>query len=105
VLEFLRLNFRALVASLLLLFYAIMGSGDSGFHPILWLYSWLQFFIDKILSPDPPAPNAHLRQPRIAIIGAGLTGVFAASHCVGHGFDVVLFEAGGRDSLGGIWSV
>ena len=41
---------------------------------------------------------------KIAIIGAGITGVTAAAHCVGHGFDVVIFEKGGRDSLGGIWS-
>ena len=78
---------------------------ESGFHPITWLYALLQFLIDKILSPSPPAPNTHLRRPRIAIIGAGLTGVSAASHCVGHGFDVVLFEAEGRENLGGIWSV
>lgn len=59
----------------------------------------------KIFSPIPPAPGARLRRPRIAIIGAGLTGVSAASHCVGHGFDVVLFEAGDQSHLGGIWSV
>lgn len=59
----------------------------------------------KIFSPEPPAPGARLRRPRIAIIGAGLTGVSAASHCVGHGFDVVLFEAGDKSHLGGIWSV
>jgi len=82
-----------------------MGSNKSGFHPILWLYSLWQVLIAKFLSPDPPPPNAHLRRPRIAIIGAGLTGVSAASHCVGHGFDVVLFEAEGKENVGGIWSV
>ena len=75
------------------------------FHPVIWLYSLLQFFIDKLFSPNPPAPNAHLRRPRIAIIGAGLTGVSAAAHCVGHGFDVMIFEAEGKENLGGIWSV
>lgn len=28
----------------------------------------------------------------------------AASHCVGHGFDVTIFEAGPRKALGGIWA-
>ena len=40
----------------------------------------------------------------IAVIGAGLSGVSAAAHCVGHGTNVTLFEAGSRDNLGGIWS-
>lgn len=84
---------------------ASSNSGPSGFHPNLWLYQAWQFFVSKFLSPDPPPPNAHLRRPRIAIIGAGLTGVSAAAHCVGHGFDVVIFEADGRENLGGIWSV
>ncbi|KAK5956780.1 hypothetical protein OHC33_002268 [Knufia fluminis] len=74
------------------------------FSPVYWLYSILQWILAKIFSPEPPAPGARLRRPKIAIIGAGLTGVSAASHCVGHGFDVTLFEAEGRDHLGGIWS-
>ncbi|KAK5078689.1 hypothetical protein LTR64_002896 [Lithohypha guttulata] len=74
------------------------------FSPFQWLYSILQWILTSIFSPDPPAPGARLRRPKIAIVGAGLTGVSAASHCVGHGFDVVLFEAGGKDHLGGIWS-
>ncbi len=28
--------------------------------------------------------NVHLSRPTIAVIGAGLTGVSAAAHCVGH---------------------
>ena len=75
------------------------------FHPIQFLYSILQWILDKLLSPNPPPPYAHLSRPRIAVIGAGLTGVSSASHCVGHGFDVTIFEAGGEKSLGGIWSV
>lgn len=73
--------------------------------PILWLYNLLQWFLDKIFSPTPPAPGRRLRRPKIAIIGAGLTGVSAAAHCVGHGFDVTLFEAGDESHLGGIWSL
>ncbi|KAI9851610.1 MAG: hypothetical protein M1838_003204 [Thelocarpon superellum] len=74
------------------------------FNLFLWLYDLFQWILDKVLSPTPPPPHATLARPRIAVIGAGLTGVAAASHCVGHGFDVVIFEAGGPENLGGIWS-
>ncbi|KAF2005822.1 FAD/NAD(P)-binding domain-containing protein [Amniculicola lignicola CBS 123094] len=72
--------------------------------PIVFLYQILQWVLDKIFSPIPPPPHANLKRPKIAIIGAGLTGVSAASHCVGHGFDCRIFEAGPRKNLGGIWS-
>jgi phytoene dehydrogenase-like protein len=35
---------------------------------------------------------------RIAVIGAGLTGVSSAAHAVGHGFDVVIYEK--QDKVG-----
>ncbi|KAF2687598.1 FAD/NAD(P)-binding domain-containing protein [Lentithecium fluviatile CBS 122367] len=73
-------------------------------NPITTLYQILQFLLSYLLSPTPPPPHATLSRPRIAIIGAGLTGVSAASHCVGHGFDCRIFEAGPRKNLGGIWS-
>jgi heterodisulfide reductase subunit A-like polyferredoxin len=75
------------------------------FHPLLFLYQVLQWLISKTLAPKPPKPNEKLRRPRIAVIGGGLTGVTAAAHCVGHGFDVVLFEGGSKEQIGGIWSV
>lgn len=75
------------------------------YNPILFLYNVFQWILDALLSPRPPPPHAHLRRPKIAIIGAGITGVSAAAHCVGHGFDVTIFEAEGPDNLGGIWSV
>lgn len=65
----------------------------------------LQNLIDQIISPKPPTCDAVLGRPKIAVIGAGITGVTAAAHCVGHGFDVRIFEAGGVENLGGIWSV
>lgn len=78
---------------------------DLIFGPFLILYNVYQWLLSHLLAPTPPPPNARLSRPRIAVIGAGLTGVSAASHCVGHGFDVMIFEAGGRDTLGGIWAV
>lgn len=74
------------------------------FTPMHWLYSIFQWLIDAIFSPNPPAPGAKLHRPKIAIIGAGLTGVSAASHCVGHGFDVTIFESKGPEHVGGIWT-
>jgi heterodisulfide reductase subunit A-like polyferredoxin len=73
--------------------------------PFMFAYWLIQWFLDKLLSPVPPPPNANLRRPKIAVIGAGLTGVSAASHCIGHGFDTQIFEAGDKDSVGGIWTV
>ena len=75
------------------------------FHPILFIYHLIQWLLEKLLSPTPPPPIIRLHRPRIAIVGAGLTGISAAAHCVGHGFDVVIFEADGKEHLGGIWTV
>ena len=72
--------------------------------PFTFIYHVIQYFLDDFLSPTPPPPNVQLGRPKIAIIGAGLTGVSSAAHCVGHGFDVTIFEAGSPDSLGGIWA-
>ncbi|RHZ61563.1 hypothetical protein CDV55_103547 [Aspergillus turcosus] len=72
---------------------------------ITWFYQVIQFFITQAFAPNPRQPQQKVFGPRIAIIGAGITGVSSAAHCVGHGFDVTLFEAKGREHLGGIWSV
>jgi hypothetical protein len=74
-------------------------------NPFVFLYQVWQWLLDKLLSPTPPPPHAHLRRPKIAVVGAGLTGVSSAAHCIGHGFDVYIFEAEPRENLGGIWSV
>ena len=73
-------------------------------NSILFVYQLIQWVLDKLLSPTPPPPNVNLSRPKIAIIGAGLTGASAASHCVGHGFDCRIFEVSGRKALGGIRS-
>lgn len=75
------------------------------YNPLVLLFLIYQRLTAKLLSPKPPKPHQKLRRPRIAIIGAGITGVTAAAHCVGHGFDVTVFEAGGEDQVGGIWTV
>jgi cation diffusion facilitator CzcD-associated flavoprotein CzcO len=73
-------------------------------HPLLFIYQIIQYVLDFLLSPTPPPPHTKLSRPKIAVIGAGITGVSSASHCVGHGFDCRIFEAGSKDSVGGIWS-
>ena len=75
------------------------------FHPFLFLFQIYQWLTDLVFAPNPPKPSARLGRPKIAVIGAGITGVSAAAHCIGHGFDVVIFEAGTKKNLGGIWSV
>jgi hypothetical protein len=82
-------------------------------HPFVetftWFYMALQAVLVYIFSPVPPPPtaqNLNIPRKRVAVIGAGLTGVSSAAHCVGHGFDVQMFEARPKEQgLGGIWSV
>jgi hypothetical protein len=82
-------------------------------HPFVetftWFYMTLQAVLTWIFSPIPPAPTAQnekIPRKRVAVIGAGVTGVSSAAHCVGHGFDVQLFESRTKEQgLGGIWSV
>ncbi|KAI0643289.1 FAD/NAD-P-binding domain-containing protein [Trametes meyenii] len=62
-------------------------------HIIIWLFK----------PPPPPGPDFPKNpKGRIAVIGAGLTGVSSAAHAIAHGFDVVIYEQG--DSVGGIWA-
>ena len=77
----------------------------AAFNPFSFIYPLIQWLLDFIFAPNPNPPRGRLSRPRIAIIGAGLTGVSSAAHCVGHGFDVTIFEAGDEGNLGGIWSV
>ena len=43
-------------------------------------------------------------RPRIAIVGAGITGVATACHILDAGFECHIFEAGSEESVGGIWT-
>ena len=89
-------SLRALVTSPILNFFS-------------FLYVLVQGVINWVFAPVPPPPTsaaAGLPKKRVAVIGAGLTGVSSAAHCVGHGFDVQVFEARSQEKgLGGIWSV
>ncbi|KAK7682058.1 hypothetical protein QCA50_015022 [Cerrena zonata] len=67
-------------------------------------YILCQKLIIWIFSPKPPKYSSQPSSPhgRIAVIGAGLTGVSSAAHAIAHGFDVVIFEQ--DDRVGGIWA-
>ncbi|KAJ7311589.1 FAD/NAD(P)-binding domain-containing protein [Mycena albidolilacea] len=69
-------------------------------------YVLVQHIIIAIFKAPPPKNPDEPRNPygRIAVIGAGLTGVSSAAHCISHNFEVVIFEAAPRSGLGGIWS-
>ncbi|KDR72803.1 hypothetical protein GALMADRAFT_252072 [Galerina marginata CBS 339.88] len=70
------------------------------------LYILVQIIIVTLFKAPPPKAPTALANPhgRIAVIGAGITGVSSAAHAISHGFEVVIFEAGPSSSLGGIWS-
>ena len=83
-------------------------------HPFVvtftWAYLILQAILRYVFSPVPPPPGLDngkdVPRKRVAVIGAGLTGVSSAAHCIGHGLDVQIFESRPKDQgLGGIWSV
>ncbi|KAH8105192.1 FAD/NAD-P-binding domain-containing protein [Cristinia sonorae] len=67
-------------------------------------YIVAQGFIVWAFKPKPPRRQEQPTKPlgRVAVIGAGLTGVSSAAHAIAHGFDVVIFEQG--EKVGGIWS-
>lgn len=65
---------------------------------------FFQELVNLLFSPRPPRPHQQLSGPRIAVIGLGISGISAAAHCVGHGSNVVIYEAHSRRHLGGIWS-
>lgn len=43
-------------------------------------------------------------RPRVAIIGAGITGISTACHILDAGYECHIFEAGDESSIGGIWT-
>ncbi|KAJ5391085.1 hypothetical protein N7509_006575 [Penicillium cosmopolitanum] len=82
-------------------------------HPFVetftWFYLILQAVLRYIFSPVPPplttGDKKDVPKRKVAVIGAGVTGISSAAHCVGHGLDVQIFESRPQDQgLGGIWS-
>ncbi|KAI0247010.1 FAD/NAD-P-binding domain-containing protein [Lactifluus subvellereus] len=67
------------------------------------LYISIQLIVIAIFKPKPPKRD-RLKKPygRIAVVGAGLTGISSAAHCVAHNFEVVIYDA--NDTVGGIWA-
>ncbi|KAJ8689169.1 hypothetical protein PTI98_013219 [Pleurotus ostreatus] len=70
------------------------------------VYIAIQAVIIILFKPPSSKCRKALAKPygRIAVIGAGLTGVSSAAHCVAHNFEVVIYEENSRDKLGGIWA-
>lgn len=66
------------------------------------LYVALQHVISAVYAALPPDRLPFVPLGRIAIIGAGVTGVSSAAHCVAHGFEVTIFER--KAVTGGIWN-
>ncbi|KDQ63491.1 hypothetical protein JAAARDRAFT_202926 [Jaapia argillacea MUCL 33604] len=69
-----------------------------------FFYITIQAFIIFFFKPPPPKDSGKLEKPlgRIAVIGAGLTGISSAAHAIAHGFEVVIYER--TDRVGGIWA-
>ncbi|KAH9444032.1 hypothetical protein MJO29_013489 [Puccinia striiformis f. sp. tritici] len=85
---------------------AILGPLGN-FLASLWvvLFGLLQNVIIYLFAPNTDAitlePSSN-PLGRIAIIGAGITGISSAAHFLAHGFEVVIFEQ--SETIGGIWS-
>lgn len=61
--------------------------------------------LDLSEKQEQPAPyQAKPLRPRVAIIGAGITGVAAACHILDAGYECHIFEAGSEESIGGVWT-
>ncbi|TRM64707.1 hypothetical protein BD626DRAFT_489667 [Schizophyllum amplum] len=78
------------------------------FLQYIWhlLYIATQVAIIAFFKPPTPKSKESPKQPfgRIAVIGAGLTGVSSAAHCIAHNFEVTIFEQKPREKgVGGIW--
>ncbi|SPO34846.1 related to monooxygenase [Pseudozyma flocculosa] len=73
------------------------------FNIVSRVYQWIQVLIAYLFAPYTPAKQAKQKPlGHVAVIGAGITGISTASHLIGHGFEVTIFEQG--DKVGGIWS-
>ncbi len=71
---------------------------------INFLYELVQNIVIWIFSPPRHYATEHDNGLRIAVVGAGISGVSSAAHCTGHGAAITIFEARSKDCLGGIWA-
>ncbi|KAI8824791.1 uncharacterized protein EV422DRAFT_503603 [Fimicolochytrium jonesii] len=71
-----------------------------------WVSSILAWAAGKPWYPFLPSSDTHCnpnpKSPRVAIIGAGITGVGAAAACRSAGVEVVIYEK--SPTIGGVWS-
>jgi cation diffusion facilitator CzcD-associated flavoprotein CzcO len=67
-------------------------------------YVLVQSVLIALFKSRPPKSRSFKPRGRIAVIGAGLTGVSSAAHAIAHGFEVVIYEAAEGPHPGGIWS-
>ncbi|PWY97602.1 FAD/NAD(P)-binding domain-containing protein [Testicularia cyperi] len=83
-----------------------MPTSVRSFHPfdvVSYFYQWVQIIIAYVFAPK--LPSQHVAQKplgHVAVIGAGVTGISTASHLIGHGFEVTIFDE--AEEIGGIWS-
>ncbi|SNX85503.1 related to monooxygenase [Melanopsichium pennsylvanicum] len=70
---------------------------------VSYIYQWIQILIAYVFAPKLPS-QAIKQTPlgHVAVIGAGITGISTASHLIGHGFEVTIFDS--SKEIGGIWS-
>ncbi|PWN29568.1 FAD/NAD(P)-binding domain-containing protein [Jaminaea rosea] len=67
------------------------------------VYQLIQIIISWAFSPLPPQDHEQQKPlGRVAIIGAGITGISSAAHLIGAGFEVTIFDD--AETIGGIWS-
>ena len=69
-----------------------------------FLYELVQSIVIWIFSPPRHYATKHDNGLRLAVIGAGISGISSAAHCTGHGAAVTIFEARSKNCLGGIWA-
>ncbi|TNY23363.1 hypothetical protein DMC30DRAFT_389757 [Rhodotorula diobovata] len=97
-------NERSFVRVLLKLVYSVVHG--IVYPPLAWVgwlfYQAYQLVIRSLFASAGPHLPPGKKYGRIAVIGAGLTGVSTAAHAVDHGFDVVIFEA--EKDVGGVWA-
>jgi len=70
------------------------------------LYMAYQYIVCVLFTPHRPDPQKYKSEEkkfrgRIAVIGAGVSGVASACHAIANNFEVVMFDK--HDRPGGIW--